>query len=402
MSSEGGRRDYRAKTVPANVLVLFGTRPEAVKLAPVITRLRRHPALTPVVCVTGQHRELLTQVLDTFQIQPDSSYDLLAGGQPLAGQFSRALLDISRELEQRRPGLVVVQGDTASAAAGALAAFYAGVPVAHVEAGLRSGRMDDPFPEEGNRKVISAVASLHFAPTIIARDNLLHEGIEPDRIHVTGNTVIDALYGLRSSANLPAPPEWLPPDAGRLVLVTLHRRENWGARMAAICRGLQRALDAIPDAHLVFPMHPNPVVRRDVQAILAAHPRAQLVDPLEYPAFIGLLCRCTLVVTDSGGLQEEAPALGIPVLVAREATERPEAIAAGAARLVGADEQRVATAIVDVLATNNMAAVSARAANPFGDGHAAERIVAHIAGWFGLATEEDAQTLARPWPTVDH
>lgn len=379
------------------VLVVFGTRPEAVKLAPVIERLRQHPSLRPVVVVTGQHRELLNQALTAFAIQPDANLNLLVEGQPLAEQFARALTAISQAINEMRPSLVVVQGDTASACAGAMAAFYAGTPLVHVEAGLRSGRMDDPFPEEGNRKLISVLARLHCAPTCTARDNLLAEGVPNEQIYVTGNTVIDALTGLRGSGVLAQIKSDVPAGDGPLVLVTLHRRENWGRRMGDICRGLRRALERASTARLVLPMHPNPVVRTEVRVHLGDHPRALLTEPLGYPAFVALMSRCQLVLTDSGGVQEEAPALGVPVLVAREATERPEAITAGVARLAGVGEDQVCNAVAELLNDPTALASMTRAVNPFGDGYASERIVAIIANWAGCATTDDRLWLARPW-----
>ncbi|MCL6553994.1 MAG: UDP-N-acetylglucosamine 2-epimerase (non-hydrolyzing) [Firmicutes bacterium] len=377
---------------PFTVLTVIGTRPEAVKLAPVIQRLdalaQQEPgAVRSVVALTAQHRTLVDQMLAVFGITAHYDLDLMRPGQTLFELTGGVLHGMRGVLEAVRPDIVLVQGDTTTVFATSLAAFYLRIPVGHVEAGLRSGDRYNPFPEELNRALTARLATLHFAPTERARQNLLREGIPPGSIHVTGNTVIDALRWVRVSGRTRAVDLaacGVPPAAvagRRLVLVTLHRRESWGAPMAAACRALRRAVEAFPDLVLVFPMHPNPTVRATVQAVLADHPRAVLIEPLDYVPFVALLERAALVVTDSGGLQEEAPALGVPVLVARETTERPEALEAGVARLVGTDEGRVYGAIAELLTDPAAYRAMARGASPFGDGHAAARIVAILRTW---------------------
>ena len=365
------------------VTVLFGTRPEAIKLAPVIAELRRYPReVTPLVISTGQHREMLDQVLSTFELRPDADLDLLAAWRnrvPALDEItSRALERISRALETHPTDLLIVQGDTSTAFAGALAAFYRKIPVAHVEAGLRTGTLYDPFPEEANRALIARVASLHFAPTDLARQNLLDEGIDPATIHVTGNTSIDALHTIvaRTASRPPVHPNGAGAiGATRTILTTLHRRENWGEPMAAACRALRRILDETENVSVRFPMHRNPIVRETVRSVLGEHPRAQLEEPLEYFSFVHAMSDAHLIVTDSGGVQEEGPALGKPVLVLRETTERPEGVEAGTAKLVGTSEVGAYQEIRRLLDDPGAYAAMAHAANPYGDGHASERIV---------------------------
>ncbi|HLZ09521.1 MAG TPA: UDP-N-acetylglucosamine 2-epimerase (non-hydrolyzing), partial [Chloroflexota bacterium] len=334
------------------VLTLFGTRPEAIKLAPVIRCLQGADWVESTIVVTGQHRELLEQVLRVFDVTPDADLDLMRPGQPLTDLAGRALVAVGEILRRYQPDLLLVQGDTVSVLVGALAAFYERVAIGHVEAGLRSFNRNDPFPEEINRRLVSVVAELHFAPTARARANLLAEGVPSDRIEVTGNTVVDALLSVR---NGPVPAEFGAPTSididirRRTILVTLHRRESWGAPMSAICSSLRVALDRFPDTDLLIPMHPNPIVRQVVTFALGDHPRAHLVEPLDYVSMIRAMARCHLIVTDSGGIQEEAPALGKPVLVVRETTERPEAIEAGTARLVGTNGRAVLAALTDLL-----------------------------------------------------
>lgn len=361
------------------VMTLFGTRPEAIKLAPVVLALAQAPWVAQTVAVTGQHREMLDQVLALFDLRPDADLALMSPGLPLAEQAARALAAIAGLLRERRPRLLIVQGDTASAFAGALAAFYEQIPVAHVEAGLRTHQRHDPFPEEVNRRLISAVADLHFAPTERARAHLLAEGVPAAAITVTGNTEVDALRLIRGRGALPSPAHVSPHE--RLLLVTLHRREHWGARMAAMCGALRRVLDSFPDTALLFPMHRNPVVRAAITAALGDHPRVRLVEPLDYLDFVGAMAASYLILTDSGGVQESAPALGKPVLVLRETTERPEAIQAGTALLVGTDPQAIEAAATRLLTDGDAYAAMARAVSPFGDGHAAERIVTGIHDW---------------------
>lgn len=374
------------------VMVLLGTRPEAVKLAPVIRALADREELTVTVVVTGQHRELLDQVLETFSITPDDDLRLMdqwAGRVPsLAELTTHALMGVDAALEKHRPDVVVVQGDTTTVLAGALACFYRRTPVAHVEAGLRTHELYDPFPEEGNRRLTAALAAVHFAPTEQARINLLREGISSDAVHVTGNTVVDALQQIAqtgllangprssdSSASPSRPRLAAPPGSdSRTILVTLHRRENWGGPMSQVARALRRVLDAVPDAELILPMHPNPVVRQSLTPVLCDHPRARLVEPLDYVSLLRVMSSCYVVATDSGGIQEEAPVFGKPVLVLRETTERPEGIAAGVARLVGTSEDGVFDALHEILVNRAAYDQMAHAASPYGDGHAARRI----------------------------
>jgi UDP-N-acetylglucosamine 2-epimerase (non-hydrolysing) len=369
------------------IMSLFGTRPEAIKMAPVVRLLKNAEWAEQVVAVTGQHREMLDQVLEIFDIQPDIDLDLMTHGQSLSELTGRTLQAVTSVLRDTAPGLLLVQGDTTSAFAGALAAFYEQIPVAHVEAGLRSFDHYNPFPEEINRRLVSVVAELHFPPTQRARENLLAEGVPDARIHVTGNTVVDALLATSSSPRLAdLPPAVELPLGQRLILVTLHRRESWGTPMADICASLRGILDAFPGVSLLFPMHRNPVVRQVVVPILGAHPRAHLVEPLDYLQFVKAMTRCHLIVTDSGGIQEEAPALAKPVLVLRDTTERPEAIEAGTARLVGTARDAVFEAVSDLLTDPPAYHAMAHAASPFGDGQAAERIARVLRNW-ALQTE---------------
>ncbi|SEM39178.1 UDP-N-acetylglucosamine 2-epimerase (non-hydrolysing) [Sphingomonas gellani] len=366
------------------ILVVFGTRPEAIKLFPVVRTLTDRGDVSVRTCVTAQHRGLLDQVLEIAGLVPDIDLDLMEPGQTLDRLTARLLTGLGAVLDAERPDMVVVQGDTATAMAGAMAAYYRKVPVAHVEAGLRSGDIYHPWPEEVNRRMIAPIAALHFAPTDTAAEALRREAIDPARIHVTGNTVIDALHWTRDRiAREPALASGLLPIADRvrdkrLVLVTTHRRENFGDGMTAIARALAR-IAAREDVAVLFPMHPNPNVGGVMDAVLGDNPRILRIDPLDYPHFVAALDLAHLVLTDSGGVQEEAPALGKPVLVMRETTERPEGVAAGTARLVGTDEDRIVSEIFTLIDDHAAYAAMARAHNPFGDGHASNRIAEIIA-----------------------
>jgi UDP-N-acetylglucosamine 2-epimerase (non-hydrolysing) len=364
------------------VLSLFGTRPEAIKMAPVIRCLQGASWVESTVAVTGQHREMLDQVLRVFDLTPDIDLNLMKPGQSLTDLAGRALVAVGEILRQYHPDLLLVEGDTISVFVGALAAFYERVAVGHVEAGLRSFDRDDPFPEEINRRLVSVIADLHFAPTTRARANLLAEGVSSDRVSVTGNTVVDALLGVLNGPEQGkfVAPRTIDPN-GRIILATLHRRESWGEPMRAACSSLRLALDRFPDTELLFPMHRNPIVRDVVTSVLGNHPRAHLVEPLDYVSMVRAMARCHLIVTDSGGIQEEAPALGKPVLVVRDTTERPEAIEAGTARLVGTNAQSVLAGLIDLLGNPESYDRMAHAASPFGDGHAAEKIVGRIEAW---------------------
>jgi len=367
------------------VLVVIGTRPEAIKLAPVVRRLRESTGFAVNVCATGQHRELLDQALRHFDLEPDHDLAVMTDGQSLAGLTSRTLEGMDGLFKRSAPDLVMVQGDTTSAMAAALAAYYERIPVAHVEAGLRTSDKYSPYPEEINRRLIGNLADIHFAPTQGARENLLREGVNRDSIHVTGNTAIDAL--LWTVARLNDREECLPAITGpaldtrtvmgrRVVLVTAHRRENHDAGIRNICDALLRIAE-LPEAAIVLPVHYNPSIRRVVLERLGKEPRIHLLHPLDYLSFARMLNRAFLVLTDSGGVQEEAPSLGKPVLVMRDTTERPEGIAAGNAILVGTTASEICEAVKSLWVDDQRRERMARVSNPYGDGNAAERI--HLA-----------------------
>lgn len=359
------------------ILCVVGTRPEAIKLAPVILSLREASWCNLVVTATAQHRELLDDVFRLFGIVPDRDLDLMREDQGIGEFAARALSALDGVLAVTAPDIVVGQGDTTSVLAAALAAFYRRIPFCHVEAGLRTNDLRHPFPEEFNRVVISKAAQLHFAPTATARLNLEREAVPSERILVTGNTVIDALYwaaGRRPQLSIAIP------DDKRLVLVTVHRRENFGAPLRRIAAAVRRIVADDPSVVAVLPMHPNPNVRETVLRDLGGLDRVLLVPPLHYGAFVAALARCHFVLTDSGGIQEEAPALGKPVLVLRTTTERPEGIAAGVARLVGTESGRIVSEAEHLLADPEWHARMAGGGSPYGDGRAAERIVKAIAG----------------------
>lgn len=367
------------------ILVVFGTRPEAIKMAPVIGQLRQRPDVRVDICVTAQHRQMLDQVLDLFDIRPDLDLNLMREGQSLTDITTGVLQALRAPLAEGGYDRVLVHGDTTTALAAALAAFYARIPVGHVEAGLRTGNMHAPWPEEMNRQMIGRLASLHFAPTATARDNLLAENVADDTIHVTGNTVIDALQQV--VARIEATPDldshlrqqfdFLSPDRP-LILVTGHRRENFGPGFEDICTALRQIVEQSP-AQIVYPVHLNPNVQGPVTRILGGVENIHLIPPQDYLPFVWLMHRSRLVITDSGGIQEEAPALGKPVLVMRETTERPEAVAAGTVRLVGTGSDRIRTEALRLLTDPAAYAAMAQARSPYGDGRAAARIAAHLA-----------------------
>ena len=365
---------------PARILVVFGTRPEAIKLFPVVAALQADPRFDARVCVSAQHRGMLDQVLDIAGIVPDFDLDVMKPDQSLDALTAALLTGLGRVMDAVQPARVVVQGDTATAMTGALAAYYRKIPVDHVEAGLRSGNIYHPWPEEINRKIIGTMASLHFAPTETSAAALKAENVDPARIHVTGNTVIDALHWVtRRIAEQPSLAGGLADlearFAGkRIIGVTSHRRENFGGGLEAIAEAVRR-IAARDDVALIFPVHPNPNVRRVMDGALAGLANVAMIEPLDYPHFARLLSLAEIMLTDSGGVQEEAPALGKPVLVMRETTERPEGIAAGTARLVGTDSTRIVTEIFTLLDDKPAYEAMARAHNPFGDGHSARRIV---------------------------
>lgn len=366
------------------VMVVFGTRPEAIKMAPVVRALRARPGIRTLVAVTAQHRQMLDQVLELFAILPDDDLDLMQANQRLPDLFSRILTGMSEVISRRKPDLILVHGDTSTTLAAALAAFYARVPVGHVEAGLRTGNMDAPWPEEMNRRLVTPLAQLHFAPTARARNNLLAEGVEEARIHVTGNTVVDALLQAVArleadhelSAQLDASLPSLDPNR-RMVLVTGHRRESFGEGFENICGALRR-IAGLDGVEIVYPVHLNPNVQEPVLRLLGGLPNVYLIEPLDYLPFVQLMRRASLIITDSGGIQEEAPSLGKPVLVMRDVSERPEAIDSGATRLVGTEPETIHEAAWELLHSPGVYAAMANAPNPYGDGSAAQRIAGLI------------------------
>jgi UDP-N-acetylglucosamine 2-epimerase (non-hydrolysing) len=372
-------------------MVIFGTRPEAIKVAPVIAELERSPLFDPVVVVTGQHREMLAQVLDLFSIVPDHDLGLCEPRQTLTSVTTRALAGLTPLLEAERPDAVLVQGDTTTTFAGALAAFYQQVPVVHLEAGLRTGNPYSPFPEEANRALTTRLASLHLAPTLGNKANLVAENVDPETIVVTGNTVVDALLQavrLPGGYDEPALAD-LDADPRRVVLVTAHRRESWGEGHAAVARAIAEIARTEPDVRVVFPIHRNPVVRETILPALAGLTNVTTVEPVGYRGLVRLMQRADLILTDSGGIQEEGPSLGKPVLVMRETTERPEAVAAGTVRLVGTDEMQIVGAVRTLLHDEVEYRRMANAVNPYGDGRAAERTIAALAHMFGLGPKAE-------------
>lgn len=359
------------------VLSIFGTRPEAVKMAPVVNRLSVTDDVESLVCVTAQHRQMLDQVLDLFAITPDFDLDLMRPDQSLADLTATVIQGLDTIVRDTQPDWVLVQGDTTTVMAAGLLAYYHHVRVGHVEAGLRTGDKWQPFPEEVNRKVTGVVADLHFAPTEQSRDNLLHEGVNAESIVITGNPVIDALNEIAERPyDFDHPVFQAIPEGRRLILVTAHRRENFGEPMERIFEALREIAERYrEDVHLVYPVHPNPNVREPAHRALSGIPNLTLTEPLDYLPMTHLMKRAYLVLTDSGGLQEEAPALGTPVLVLRRVTERPEAVQAGTARLVGSDTEKIVSETSKLLDDPEAHHAMAQAVNPFGDGHAAERIV---------------------------
>ncbi len=367
-------------------MVVIGTRPEAIKMAPLVHRLRAEPALETVVCLTAQHRQMLDQVLEIFDIHVDEDMNLMKHGQGLGELNARILLEMDHILAKHKPDCVLVHGDTTTAKAAAMAAFYRHVPVGHVEAGLRTYDMHHPWPEEMNRRVIDLVSTHYFAPTGVSRDNLLKEGVAEGQIHVTGNTVIDALLMVverirqdaELKAGLAAAFPFLDPNK-RMILVTGHRRENHGGRLESVCRAL-RQLAMRPDVQVVYPVHLNPQVRSVVEQAFAGHPDTILIEPQDYLHFVYLMQASYLILTDSGGIQEEAPSLGKPVLVMREATERPEAVDAGTIKLVGTDEERIVAECCRLLDEPDYYKDFSTHHNPYGDGQASQRIVDILLG----------------------
>ena len=362
------------------VMSIFGTRPEAIKMAPVVRELMRHAdEIETRTLVTAQHREMLDQVLHLFRIVPDYDLNIMAAGQTLFDITSRAMLGINEVFQKERPDLVLVHGDTTTTFAGALAAYYHQIPVGHVEAGLRTHDIYSPFPEEMNRRLTGGIATLHFAPTPTAHANLLAEGIPEGHIFVTGNTVIDALHHtVRPDYVLPAELGGVDFDNHRVLLVTTHRRENLGEPMRHVYRAIRDIIEQLDDVEVIFPVHRNPKVREIVREELGGLAHVHLIDPLDYEPFANLMARVDIVLTDSGGIQEEAPSLGKPVLVLRDTTERPEAVTAGTVLLIGTDEQRVYEETMRLLTETTAYTHMAEAVNPYGDGAASRRIIEAI------------------------
>jgi len=364
------------------VMVVVGTRPEAIKLAPLVIRLRDIEGLTVRLVSTGQHRELLAQALGEFGLAADLDLNLMKPDQTLADSTARALSALDQAIASERPSLVLAQGDTTTVLASALASYYRQVPFGHVEAGLRTGQPYRPFPEEKNREVVAHLASVHFAPTARSRDNLIREAIDPASIHVTGNTGIDALRWVVERSGPVAPPSLNNPN--RTILVTAHRRENFGPPLEAICDAVVDLVANHLDLRVVFPVHPNPSVRSMVDARLGGVDRVDLVAPVGYRAFVELMRGSFLILTDSGGVQEEGPSLGVPVLVLRDETERPEAVLAGSVQIVGPHRGRIVQAVDRLWGDPAAYRQASTAVNPYGDGYASERIVRVVARHFGL------------------
>lgn len=370
------------------ILIIFGTRPEAIKMAPIVLALKKEAGFDTRVCVTGQHREMLDQVLDIFDITPDNDLSVMKDGQDLYDVSATILIKLREVITLECPDLILVHGDTATAVTATLAGYFAKIPVGHVEGGLRTGDLYSPWPEEGNRRVISALAALHFAPTIAAANNLRIENVKETQIEVTGNTVIDALMyvvnKIRSSEAMQIEYanyfDFISPER-RTIVVTGHRRENFGTGFEQICTALAEISDRFPDVDIIYPMHMNPNVRGPVTRILSDKTNVHLLEPLSYLPFVYLMDHCHLILTDSGGIQEEAPSLGKPVLLMRETTERPEAVDAGTVKLVGTNTTKIVDVTTRLMSNSAAYEKMAFAHNPFGDGMASERIISAIKKW---------------------
>ena len=360
-------------------MVVIGTRPEAIKMAPVVLELEKHRAYFETkICITGQHREMLNQMLQVFDLRPDYDLGVMKAGQSLAEVTSACLTGLDQVLQQEHPDVVLVQGDTTTTLAASLAAYYRQIPVGHIEAGLRTGKKHDPFPEEINRRLTTHISDFHFAPTQAARSNLIQEGVSPEAISVTGNTVIDAL--LLTKARLAEEPKTTveglgPTDGSRIILVTAHRRESFGPPFRRICEAVRAIAESRRDVLVVYPVHLNPNVRAPVHEILDGVPNVRLLAPLDYVSFVACMQRAYILLTDSGGIQEEGPSLGKPVLVMREVSERPEAITAGTALLTGTNPEVIVSAVSSLLDDPSRYRQMTSRSNPYGDGFASERIV---------------------------
>lgn len=355
------------------IVTIFGTRPEAIKMCPLILQLKRAEGMECVVCLTGQHREMLNQVMDIFKIEADYNLDVMRPNQTLSSITESVLNRLDDVLEKESPDLILVHGDTTTSFAAALAGFYRNIPIGHIEAGLRTYHMHSPYPEEFNRQAVDLITELYFAPTEQARQNLLKEGKKKESIYVTGNTVIDALSLTVRTDYYNEHLEWS--SDSRLVLLTAHRRENLGEPMGHMFRAIRRVIEELPDVKVIYPVHKNPKVRKIAQEILADTDRIRLIEPLDVVDFHNFMARSYIILTDSGGIQEEAPSLGKPVLVMRDTTERPEGIEAGTLKLVGTAEETIYREMKSLLTNEKLYQSMSRAVNPYGDGHASERIV---------------------------
>ena len=366
------------------VVSVVGTRPDAIKSAPLILELRKYSELLDTVVVaTGQHREMLHQALQAFDLKPDIDLDIMQHGQTLAEVTTRSLSGLDKALAEEKPDYVLAQGDTTTTFVAALASFYRAVPFGHIEAGLRTPTILDPFPEEFNRRAASLVAEHHFAPTRWAAENLKKEGHDRAKVFITGNTGIDAVLTVAQKMKH----DWFEEHAGRLIILTTHRRENWGEPQRRIARAARQIIDSYEDTLLVVPMHRNPQVRETLNAFLGNHPRVRLIEPPDYGPFVKLMQRSTLILSDSGGVQEEAPAFGKPVLVLRETTERPEGVTAGTAKLVGTDEQAIVAEAAKLLSNRSAYNAMAQAVSPYGDGLASQRIRCVVLQFLGIPSQ---------------
>lgn len=377
-----------------NTLCIFGTRPEAIKMAPLIKQLEANPAFNSKICITGQHQQMLNSVLNLFEINPDFNLHVMTENQDLSNLTAKILIGLADVFKQYKPDLVLVHGDTTTTLAASIAAYYHHIPIAHIEAGLRTGDINSPWPEEANRKLTSSLAALHFAPTESARHNLLHEGITPDRIHVTGNTVIDALCTMinkidnqTEQANQLAQQFPFLTPSRKVILVTGHRRENFGQGFKRICQALATIAQQFPHVDIVYPVHLNPNVQKPVNELLGDVNNVFLIPPIDYLPFVYLMKSAYLILTDSGGIQEEAPSLGKPVLVMRDTTERPEALEAGCVQLVGTNVEKILKHVQQLLTNEQLYQRMSHIQNPYGDGHASTRITQMIAASFDTQVE---------------
>jgi UDP-N-acetylglucosamine 2-epimerase (non-hydrolysing) len=380
------------------IAVIFGTRPDTIKLAPVIIELQNNPDFFDVLTIaTAQHRQMLDQVLDVFKIKPDYDLDIMSPKQTLAGLTAKIITRIDEVLEKEKPDMILVQGDTSTTCIGSLAAFYHKIPVGHVEAGLRTNDKANPFPEEINRRITSCIADLHFAPTSIARQSLLKENINPGSIFVTGNTVIDALkYSVKENYHFTIPAlNAISGENKKIVLITMHRRENWGKPMEGASMAIKRLAQKYPHFNFVFPVHLNPVVREVVYPILKDLPNVSLIEPLDYLDFVNIMSKSYLILTDSGGVQEEGPHFGIPILVLRYITERPEAVYFGTVKLVGLDEETIFTSALQLIENNDEYKKMSNAVNPYGDGFSSDRTIKIIKNYFGLSNDMPNEFIPR-------